>query len=395
MAGKFRICVLTAARSEYGLLRWLMQDIKDDPDLELQVLVTGAHLSPEFGLTVKEILEHGFAVDAAADMLLAVSSPAATAKGMALAGISVADALARLDPDLLFVLGDRYELLPVCSAALVMGIPIAHASGGDVTEGAIDDQIRHAVSKMASLHFPGSEDSARRLAQLGEETWRIHLVGQAGLDNLRRLPEIPRHDLALDLRLDPARQWAVMTWHPETKCSTQENLMTLWDIINALSAREDLQVLATYAGADYGGQEINDQLDMAAMALGDGFKVHKSLGQLRYINLLRQARVMVGNSSSGILETPGLGLPTLNIGERQKGRLPAPNILTCARDSASIARGLEEALSEEFLARARSGQAANPYGDGRFAEKTLAVLKGMLASKSRDELLRKKFVDWN
>ena len=203
-----KICVVTAARSEYGLLRWLMQDIKDDPELELQVLVTGSHLAPEFGLTVNEITEQGFVVDAAVDMLLASSSVAATAKGMGLAGLGAADALARLAPDLLFVLGDRYELLPICSAALVMGIPMAHASGGDVTEGAIDDQIRHAVTKMAALHFPGSEDSARRIAQMGEEPWRIHMTGEAGLDNLRRLPSLPREAQAVDLGLDPTKDWA-------------------------------------------------------------------------------------------------------------------------------------------------------------------------------------------
>ncbi len=392
-AARPRICVVTAARSEYGLLRWLMQDIKDDPDLDLQILVTGSHLAPEFGLTVKEIIEQGFVVDAAVDMLLASSSVAATAKGMGLAGIGVADALQRLAPDLLFVLGDRYELLPICGAALVMGIPMAHASGGDVTEGAIDDQIRHAVTKMAALHFPGSEDSARRIAQMGEEPWRIHLVGEAGLDNLRRLPHLPREAQAADLGLDPAKDWAVLTWHPETKCSVQENLMVLWDIVNTLMEHENLQILATYANADYGGQEINEQLELAAFAHEGRIKVHKNLGQLRYINLLRQAKLMAGNSSSGVLETPALGLPALNVGDRQKGRLPAPNIVSCARDAVSIARSLKKLLAPQFTEKLSKADVDNPYGDGFFAEKTLAVLKDMLQNKSREELLRKKFVD--
>ena len=388
-----KICVVTAARSEYGLLRWLMQDIKDDPDLTLQVLVTGSHLSPDFGLTVNEITAQGFAVDAAVDMLLASSSAAATAKGMGLAGVSLADALERLAPDMLFVLGDRYELLPVCGAALVMGIPIAHASGGDVTEGAIDDQIRHAVTKMAALHFPGSEDSARRIAQMGEEAWRIHMVGEAGLDNLRRLPVLPRDAQALDLGLDPDKDWAVFTWHPETKCSVQENVMALWDILNILVEHDNLQVLATYANADYGGQEINEQLELAAMAHEGRIIVHKNLGQLRYINLLREARLMAGNSSSGMLETPALGLPTLNIGDRQKGRLPAPNIISCARDATSVARALKKLLSPKFSETLAKAVAHNHYGDGFFAEKTLAALKDALAHKSREELLRKKFID--
>ena len=393
MPDPFRICVVTAARSEYGLLRWLMQDIKDDPDLALQVLVTGSHLAPEFGLTVNEIIEQGFVVDAAVDMLLASSSVAATAKGMGLAGIGAADALARLSPDLLFVLGDRYELLPICGAALVMGIPIAHASGGDVTEGAIDDQVRHALSKMAALHFPGSADSARRIAQMGEEAWRIHEVGEAGLDNLRRLPRIPREALAADLGLDPAKDWAMFTWHPETKCSVQENLMTLWAILNALMERENLQVVATYANADYGGQEINEQLETAGLAFEGRLCVRKSLGQLRYINFLREARLMAGNSSSGMLESPALNLPTLNIGDRQKGRLPAPNILSCGRDEASIVKGLKTLFSPKFSEKLKQAAGDNPYGDGFFAEKTLAVLKNMLRGKSREELLRKKFID--
>ena len=388
-----KICVVTAARSEYGLLRWLMQDIKDDPDLDLQVLVTGSHLSPDFGLTVNEITAQGFNIDAAVDMLLASPTAAATAKGMGLAGIGAADALERLAPDLLFVLGDRYELWPICGAALVMGIPIAHASGGDVTEGAIDDQIRHAVTKMAALHFPGSADSARRIAQMGEEPWRIHEVGEAGLDNLRRLPVLTRPELAADLGLDPDKDWAVFTWHPETKCAVRENVMALWDILNALLEHENLQILATYANADFGGQEINEQLEMAASAHEGRVQVHKNLGQMRYINLLRQARLMAGNSSSGVLETPALSLPTLNVGDRQKGRLPAPNIISCARDSTSVAKALKKLLNPKFNETLTGTAAHNPYGDGVFAEKTLAVLKDMLAHKSREELLRKKFMD--
>ena len=393
LAAKFKICVVTAARSEYGLLRWLMQDIKDDPELCLQVLVTGSHLSPEFGLTVNEITEQGFAVDAAVDMLLSSASAAATAKGMGLAGIGAADALERLAPDILFVLGDRYELLPICGAALVMGIPIAHASGGDVTEGAIDDQIRHAVTKMAALHFPGSADSARRIAQMGEEAWRIHEVGEAGLDNIRRLPRLSRQALAADLGLDPAKDWVMFTWHPETKCSVRENVMVLWDIINALLEYDNLQIIATYANADYGGQEINEQLELAAQAHEERLRVHKNLGQLRYINLMREARLMAGNSSSGVLETPALSLPTLNVGDRQKGRLPAPNILSCAGDSASIAKGLKKLFSAKFNENLKQAAGDNPYGDGFFAEKTLAALKDALQSKSREELLRKKFID--
>lgn len=388
-----KICVVTAARSEYGLLRWLMQDIKDDPALELQVLVTGSHLAPEFGLTVNEITEQGFAVDAAVDMLLASSSAAATAKGMGLAGLGAADALARLAPDLLFVLGDRYELLPICGAALVMGIPIAHASGGDVTEGAIDDQIRHAVTKMAALHFPGSADSVRRIAQMGEESWRIYEVGEAGLDNLRRLPRISREALAADLGLDPTKDWVMFTWHPETKCSTQENLMILWAILNALLEHENLQVVATYANADYGGQEINEQLEIAGQAYEGRLRVRKNLGQLRYINFLREAKLMAGNSSSGMLESPALNLPTLNVGDRQKGRLPAPNIISCGGDENSIVRGLKTLLSPKFSEKLKEAAKDNPYGDGFFAEKTLVVLKEVLKSKSREELLRKKFVD--
>ena len=387
-----KICVVTAARSEYGLLRWLMHDLKNDPDLDLQILVTGSHLSPTFGLTVNEITAQGFNIDASVDMLLDASSATATAKGMGLAGLGAADALERLAPNLLFVLGDRYELLPICSAALVMGIPIAHASGGDVTEGAIDDQIRHALTKMAALHFPGSDDSARRIAQMGEEPWRIHMVGEAGLDNLRRLPVLDRLEIAADLGLDPSKDWAVLTWHPETKCSVQENLMVLWDIINTLLDNSCLQVVATYANADFGGQEINEQLEMAALAYEERLRVHKNLGQLRYINLLRHARLMAGNSSSGMLETPALGLPTLNIGDRQKGRLPAPNIISCPGDGSSMAKALKKLLSPQFSAKLKHPQANNPYGQGFFAEQTLAVLKDILAHKSKDELLRKKFI---
>lgn len=386
----WKICAVTAARSEYGLLRWLLEDIKSDPDLELQLVVTGSHLAAAFGSTVAEIEEHGFKIDARIDMGLEDTSKFGLAKSLGRCATLFAETLQQLKPDLLLVLGDRYELLPICSAALLLDIPIAHISGGDVTEGAIDDQVRHAVTKMAALHLVSSQEAAKRVRQMGEEDWRICLAGGPGMDNLRRLPVLLRQALALDLGLDPAKDWALMTWHPETKISLEDNLQAARHIVEALASQANLQTLATYANADHGGSEINQYLEQAARKQSGNLMVCPSLGQLRYVNMLREVKFMIGNSSSAIFETPALRLPAINIGNRQKGRLLTPNIISCGTSLSDINAAINHLNSPAF--KTANQNFDSPYGDGFFAEKALSAIKNALA-KGNQTLLLKKFVD--
>lgn len=386
-----KICVLTATRAEYGLLRWLMQDIKDDPALALQVVVTGAHLVPQFGLTWKQIEADGFSIDAKVNMLDGTdTSQAGLVKSTGNCAVELADVFTRLTPDMLVVLGDRYELLPVCTAALLMDIPIAHISGGDVTEGAIDDSIRHAITKLAVLHLVSSKEAEKRVLQMGEEAERVFMCGGPGLDNLRRLPEFSRNELAADLGLDSGKDWALLTYHPETRLSLSENLDTLHNILAVLeetAGAVNFQVLATYANADSGGPEINEALEKAKER-SVWLKVCPNLGQLRYVNMLRQAGFMLGNSSSAIFETPTLGLPAVNIGDRQKGRQLTSNIIQCGRSEEEIAAAIARAIA----AGGNPHPIESPYGDGHFAEKALAAVKSVL-SWDRQRLLTKRFVD--
>ena len=387
-----KVCVLTATRAEYGLLRWLMEDIRADSSLELQLVVTGAHLSPLFGETWREIEADGFHIDARLEILPKSSaSPSDLTRSAGKCLNLLADSFAELSPDLLVVLGDRYELLPVCTAALLLDIPVAHISGGDVTEGAIDDAIRHAVTKLSSLHLVSSEEAQRRVLQMGEEPERVFLCGGPGLDNLRRLPQLTRSELAASLGLNVDNDWALLTWHPETRISLAENMDVLRNILDVLGQwgkKGGLEVVATYANADLGGKEINEHLEQAA-AESPWLKVCSSLGQLRYVNMLRQVRFMLGNSSSAIFETPTLGLPAINIGERQKGRRLTPNIIQCGRSREALADAVNKIQSQKFP---EARQIPCPYGDGRFSEKALAAIKTGLGW-GRKKLLTKRFVD--
>jgi UDP-hydrolysing UDP-N-acetyl-D-glucosamine 2-epimerase len=352
-----------------------MEELKAASDFELQTLVTGAHFSPEYGDTYREIERDGFAIDARIEMLLSSGTAVGIAKSMGLCGIGVADAFDRMRPDLLLVLGDRYELLPICSTALVMRIPIAHLSGGDITEGAIDDEVRNAVTQMASVHFPGTAGSARRVISMGAHSDRVFAVGESGLDNFRRLPKIDRDVLAHDLGLDPSKKWILFTYHPETKLDMEANLGVLEASLLSSLRIEGCQILATYANSDFGGSEINRRLEALATTSSGRLIVKKNLGQLRYTNMLRHAALMVGNSSSGIYETQIVRLPVVNIGNRQTGRFKPENIVDCIGDAASVSAAIKKALDINFLASI--AEIPQYYGDGRTAERIIEILRGI------------------
>lgn len=378
------ICVATATRAEYGLLRWVMRELLDDPAVTLQCLVTGAHLSPTHGSTYRDIERDGFRIDAKVEMLLASDSEVAIAKAMGLCSIGVADALAALRPDILVVLGDRYELLPICGAATVMNVPVAHVSGGDITEGAIDNQVRHGVTKLAHLHFAGTEESGARIVQMGEEPSRVFVVGEPGLDNFVRVAPIPRADLARSLGLAPGSRWVIFTYHPETAATIEVDRERVEAALDALGDLPGVEVMMTYPNADRGGLELAAMLE-ARRAADGRFKLVKSLGQDRFVGLMREAWVMVGNSSAGIVEAPSVRLPSIDIGDRQRGRPTAPSTLRVDGTKASIAGALARVDDPAF--RAGLAGCVNPYGDGKAARR----IKEVLATVPLEPLLRKPF----
>jgi UDP-hydrolysing UDP-N-acetyl-D-glucosamine 2-epimerase len=372
-SGRRRICVVTAARSEYGLLYWLMREIDEDPQLELQLVVTGAHLSKAHGLTVQVVEQDGFRIDAQVDMLLESDEPVAIGRSMGRLGIDFAQVLADLAPDILVVLGDRFELLPLASVALVAGVPIAHISGGDVTEGAIDNQVRHAVTKMASLHFPGTDESARRIIQMGEDPARVFVVGEPGLDNIAHLDRIPREQLAQDLELQATARWVLLAYHPETLAPPGQDINRLRIVLETLRETPDLQIIMTWPNSDPGGLALGAEMERWANAAPAKFQLYRSLGQRRFLSMMFESACMVGNSSSAIVEAPSIPLPAVDIGNRQTGRLAAGNIIH-VNEGAELASAIALALSDAF--RAGLAGLVNPYGSGTTSLRIKEHLKG-------------------
>lgn len=384
---KIKICVVTSTRAEYGVLRWLMEEIKKDKHMQLQVLVTGAHLSKEFGLTYREIEKDGFKIDAKVNMDLSFHTKAAIVKSMGKCTIGIGRAMERLNPDLIVVLGDRYELLSVCSSAVVMNIPIAHISGGDITEGAIDEQIRHAITKMAHLHFPGTKESAKRIIQMGEDPGKVFAVGELGVDNFRKLKVESRNEIAGGLGLNKGKKWVLFTYHPETTISLGENLKRVKNVLSVLLEIEDIELIITYPNADYGGRQVIDLLRKQCLKAKGKFHLLKNLGQLRYISLMKNSYCLIGNSSSGITESPSAKIPVVNIGNRQKGRIIPKNIICVSGSRGSIKKGIAKALSRDF--RKKMVNLKNPYGRGTAAKNIVRVLRRLDIGR---ELLNKKFV---
>ena len=381
-----KICVVTGTRAEYGLLYWLLRDIEEDEALELQLAVTGMHLSPEFGLTYTVIESDGFTIDERVEMLLSSDTPVGIAKAIGLGVIGFADAFARLRPDLVVILGDRFEILAAAQAALVAKIPIAHIHGGEATKGLIDDPIRHAVTKMAHFHFVAAEPFRRRVVQLGEHPNRVHVVGAPGLDHLRRSELLDREALEASLGVELLTPTLLVTYHPVT-LDTGDPTQPMRELLAALDERPDALAIFTKANADTDGRVINEMIDAYVAAHPDRSKVFTSLGQQRYLSALHQIDAVVGNSSSGIIEAPAAGVPTVNIGDRQGGRLRAASVVDCAADRYAIGRALEKALAPAFRMEVR--RMTSPYGDGDASRRIKRLLKGA----QLEGVLKKGFCD--
>ena len=381
MTARRRICVITGSRAEYGLLHWVMHEIRAASDLELQLVVTGTHLEPRFGLTVEQIEAEGFAIDARVPLGLGGDSPDDVVRAMAACLVGVSDALRRLSPDIVLVLGDRYEILAAAEAALIQGVPVAHIAGGDVTEGAFDESIRHALTKLAHIHLTTNAPAAARVLQMGEDPARVHVVGSPGLDHLRRMPLLKGAALAEALGAPPGVRNVLVTYHPVT-LDADRGLGGFDALLAALDALgPEVTKWITRPNADPGGIAIEARLDLWAAGRAD-VHLFTSLGQLRYLSLMAQVDAVVGNSSSGLYEAPALGVPTVDIGDRQKGRLSAPSVIRCAPE----ARAIEDAIRRAFLTDDRTPR--SPYGDGYSAGRIVEVLR---AAPPRESLLIKHF----
>ncbi len=385
MVTKRKIAVVTGTRAEYGLLYWILQKTHGDPDLILQLVVTGMHLSPEFGLTVKEIEADGFPISERVEMLLSSDTEVGLSTSMGLGIMGFASAFSRLRPDILVLLGDRFEILAAATAAVVARIPIAHIHGGESSEGAIDEAFRHAVTKMSHIHFPAVDLYARRIRQMGEDPEKIFTLGAPGLDHiyLTHLPE--REDLQSELGIDLTKGVALITYHAVTlEFSTARQHMA--NLLEAIRGR-DLTLVFTYANADTGGRVINQMIEEFVKNEPHAY-AFPSLGQRRYLGLLRIADVMVGNSSSGIIEAPSFKLPVVNIGDRQRGRVRAANVIDCGVQQQEISKALDQALSREF--RKSLKDLVNPYGRGRTSSQIVSVLKEIQLGEA---LIKKRFQD--
>lgn len=367
-----RICVVTGTRAEYGLMRGLIAGLRDDDAFELQLVATGMHLSPEFGLTWREIEADGVAIDERVEILLSSDSPVGVSKAMGLGMIGFAETFARLKPDLLVVLGDRFEILAAAAAALVAGIPIAHIHGGETTEGAFDEAIRHSVTKMSHLHFVAAAPYRDRVIQLGEAPERVFLVGGLGIDAIKALPLLDRAALEAELDFKLGERNLLITFHPPTlePGEAGEQMQALFDALDTLDPSTHL--IFTMPNADAGGRELATMVDRF-VADRDHARAFTSLGQFRYLSCMRHMDGVVGNSSSGLIEAPSFGIGTVNIGDRQAGRLKTGSVIDCAPQQGAIEAALRQLFSDDF--RNDLAGVENPYGNGGATTAILDVLR--------------------
>lgn len=388
---RFQICVLTSTRADYGILRPLLSALSEDKDLDLRLAVTGTHLSEDFGMTVREIEADGFPIDVRVSILQDEGGfPPSMSRIMARTVEDFGVYFQEHRPALLIVLGDRYEAFAVCAAAVCVCVPIAHLHGGETTEGAMDECFRHCITKMSCLHFTATEAYRKRVIQLGEDPARVFNVGGLGVENALHTDFLTPEELESDLNFPLFQKpYVVATFHPVTLEPGSAEAQ-LEELLAVVAGREDLHFLITKSNADTGGQSINERLDRFAEGRANCL-VAASLGVRRYMSALKYALCVLGNSSSGILEAPSFGIPTINIGDRQRGRIQAESVLNCRPEKEDILRALEQACSPEF--RKKAAAAVNPYGDGSTSKRICEVIKRVLSSGGID--LKKRFYDFH
>ena len=384
-----KICVVTGTRAEYGLLSRLMRMIKDSDKTELQIIATNMHLSPKYGNTYLEIEKDGFTINKKIPILEEGKDDAnATVRSMAKALTGFADAYDELRPDMVVVLGDRYEIFAAAAAALIERIPIAHIHGGEITEGAYDDAIRHSITKMSHLHFTSTEEYKNRVIQLGEDPRRVFYVGALGVENIKKLPLMSKDEIEKEVNFKLDDNTILVTYHPVT-LGNHTAEQDIKEFIGALEEHKGLRVFFTMPNSDTGAQAIVDAINEFVAKNGCRSVAYKSLGILRYLSVMKYVGAVVGNSSSGLLEVPSFGIPTLNIGDRQKGRMAADSVLNCETDKESILKGLDKVMSLAF--RHKAAQTHNPYDK----EGTAQAIYDVISTYPLEQLKQKHFYDIN
>lgn len=379
------ICILTATRAEYGLLKPIITKLNRVMEFDIRIVVTGMHLSPAFGSTYQEIEKDHFIIDKKIEILDDADGPTAVSKAMGMTMIGFGQYFEELRPDILLVLGDRYETLAVCCAAMNARIPIAHLYGGETTEGALDESIRHAITKMSYLHFTSTQEYRKRVIQLGESPDRVFTVGAIGIENIKNIKYLQKKELEERLSFKLNKPYAVVTYHPVTL--EGNNVIEQFNaLLKAMDRHSELNYIITKANSDAYGQTVNQMIDQYTKQHSNaiGFT---SLGMIRYLSALKYSSLVIGNSSSGLLEAPSFGIPTINIGDRQKGRLQSSSIINCEPQFEEIDKAISLGLSTEFQKIAKT--ADNPYGDGNTSNKIVEVLKTYLLKKEIN--LKKQF----
>lgn len=369
-----KIAIFTGTRAEYGLLYWLIKDIQNDPELTLQLLVSGMHLSSEFGETYKQIEQDGFTIDEKIEVLLSSDTAVGTAKSMGLGVLGFTDALDRLKPDALVILGDRFEALAAAQTAMILRIPILHLHGGEITEGAYDDAIRHAITKLSYLHGTATEEYRQRVIQLGEAPERVRNIGAIGLDHLARTDFMSVDEIGNSLNFDLRQPYFLVTYHPVT-LGQEPPEQSFTALLEALADFKEYQVILTYPNADDGGRRIIPILEDYAKKQPNRVCAIPSLGQCRYLSSVKNAVAVVGNSSSGIIEVPSFNVPTVNVGVRQKGRLAAKSVINCKANKVEITAALKIAIMGTF--KAPGEKIVNPYGVGNASAQAIEMLKSL------------------
>ncbi|WP_061320779.1 UDP-N-acetylglucosamine 2-epimerase [Clostridium botulinum] len=380
-----KILVVTGTRAEYGLLYWTMKEIEKHKDLQLQLIVTGNHLIREYGYTVDQIKKDGFKIDEEIDMIIDSEKKSSVLKSMGIEMIQMAQAFDRLKPDILLILGDRYETFVAATCAMMMNIPIAHMNGGESTEGLIDEQVRHAITKMAHIHFPGAEYYKERIIKMGEEPWRVFNVGQAGIENIKRLNLLDKEQLEKELNINFTKKVFLITYHSVTLEleNTEEQIDNLLKAISNF----DAQYIFTYPNADFGSKTIIHKVNNFVKE-NNNAHICYSLGQIKYLSLLKCANIMIGNSSSGIIESPSFKIPVINIGDRQKGRLGNRNIIDTDYTVDDICSAINKVLYDKKFKESLK-EIENVYGDGTTSSKIVNILRNIDLDK---KLICKKLI---
>lgn len=377
---KKKVAVFTGTRAEYGLLFWLLKDIQADEELQLQLLVSGMHFSPEFGETYQQIEKDGFHIDEKIEILLSSDSAVGTAKSMGLGVLGFADALARLKPDVFIILGDRFEALAAAQTAMILRIPVIHLHGGEITEGAYDDAIRHAITKLSYLHGTSTETYRQRVIQLGEAPERVKNIGAIGLDHLKRAQFMDVSSLSQSLGFVLKQPFFLVTYHPVT-LGQEAPEISFQALLDALDAFPEHQVILTYPNADDGGRRIIPLLEAYAAANPERVIAIPSLGQVRYLSAIKYANAVIGNSSSGIIEVPAFDVPSVNIGVRQQGRLAAKSVLHCKATQADIEQAIKAAIARSY--KADHEVIENPYGQGDSSTQVIKMIKSFDFQRSK------------